>query len=176
MMPSLFDIKLHRTLLGISQKELAGLANVTQGTIAKIEKGKMIPNYNLAKKIFEEIEYLERREEKKAKDIMIRPVTHLSPTNSLKKAAHLMSKKGISNLPVVKNRIVIGRIRDRTILNAGEKNYEKLCEEFMESPPTSVSENTSALVVKEILKHESCVVVVGKQGKLKGIISRSDFL
>jgi len=176
MLPSLHEIKIRRTLLGLSQRELAELSEVTQGTIAKIEKRKMIPNYNLAKRIFREIEFIEKREEQKAKDIMIHPVAHLSPTDSLKKAAHLMAKKGFSNLPVVDNRIVIGHIRDRTILEAGEKNYSKLCEEFMEPPPISVSENTSTTVVKEILKRESWVVVVGKSGKLKGIISRSEFL
>lgn len=44
-------IKLYRTMLGLSQHELAGKVGVTRATINSIENGKTIPSLKLANDI-----------------------------------------------------------------------------------------------------------------------------
>ncbi|WP_373821390.1 helix-turn-helix transcriptional regulator [Veillonella sp.] len=44
-------IKLYRTMLGLSQNELAGKVGVTRATINSIENGKTIPSLKLANDI-----------------------------------------------------------------------------------------------------------------------------
>ena len=44
-------IKLYRTMLGLSQQELAGQVGVTRATINSIENGKTIPSLKLANDI-----------------------------------------------------------------------------------------------------------------------------
>jgi predicted transcriptional regulator len=53
MLYELEEIKKLRRKLGIGQKELAGLANVSQSLIAKIESKKIEPTYNKVRKIFD---------------------------------------------------------------------------------------------------------------------------
>ena len=173
MLPELREIKVRRKKLGITQKKLAEMVGVSQSAIAKIESGKMIPNYNLAKRIFEELEKLECGREKTAREVMSSPVIFVSPGDSVERAAELMLRHSISQLPVVEKEKVVGRISEKIILERGKKGK---CREIMGLPFPSVTEETPVRVVREILKREAMVVVYGKGGRLSGVITRSDIL
>lgn len=56
MLPSLDEIAKRRKLLGLTQKQLAKIAGVSQSFIAKIESGKIDPSYSKAKAIFDTLE------------------------------------------------------------------------------------------------------------------------
>ncbi len=176
MLPELNEIKLRRLKLGLTQQELARLARVSQATIAKIENGKVVPRYDVAKRIFDALEALEHREEKRAKEIMNSPVIFVSPEESLEKAAEKLRKYGISQLPVIENNQVIGRINEKILLEAGRENYSKPVKEFMQEPFLCVHEETPLSIVREILKRDSLVVVKSREGVPIGVITRSDLL
>jgi len=53
MLPELSEIKARRKQLGITQEELAELAEVSQSLIAKIENSSIIPTYDRVKRIFD---------------------------------------------------------------------------------------------------------------------------
>jgi predicted transcriptional regulator len=176
MIPALSEIRLRRRILGISQKTLSGASGINQGTLAKIESGKIVPNYNIGRRLFEEIERLENSTGKTARDAMVHPIASVGPDDTLKRCAEIMSAKGFSNIPVIENGKSVGKIRDKTLLEAGTASYAKPCSEFMEPPLASVPENAPLKAVREILKFENSVIVVGNSGKARGIISRSDLL
>jgi len=172
VLPKLEEIRKRRRKLGLTQKALAKIVGISQSTIAKIETGKMIPNYNLAKKIFEKLEEMEYREEEKAKDVMSSPVIFVKPEDKVEKAKELLVRHKISQMPVIEKGRVVGRVNEKLILM---KNGEK-CKEIMDLPYPIVNEETPVGVVKEILKREEMVVVVGKDGNIKGVITRSDLI
>ena len=172
VLPDLEDIKRKRKKLGLTQKALAELVGVSQSAIAKIERGKMIPNYILAKRIFEKLEELEFAGEKKAKDVMNAPVIYVRPEDSVKKAAELLIKHKISQMPVISGGKVVGRINEKILLT---KKGEK-CGDIMELPYPVVNGETPVSVLREVLAREEMVVVAGKGGKVEGVVTRSDLI
>ena len=69
MLPSLDEIAKKRKMLGLTQKELARMAGVSQSSIAKIESGKIDPSYNKVKAIFDVLERMETKVNHTAKNI-----------------------------------------------------------------------------------------------------------
>ena len=61
MLPKLEEISKRRRVLGLSQKQLARLAGVSQSLIAKVEAGKTEPSYLRTKSIFDTLEKLQGR-------------------------------------------------------------------------------------------------------------------
>ena len=176
MFPQLKEIKIKRRILGISQRELARHVGTSQGTIAKIESGKMVPNYVMGGKIFDALYAIERRGETTVDKLIDRKAITVSPEDMIKKAARKMARQGFSNLPVISDGKVVGRITEKILLEAGKENYENACKNFMGAPLPSVAEKTPVSIVRDLLKREPLVVVVGKGGKLKGVVSRIDIL
>ncbi|MGH9917399.1 MAG: helix-turn-helix domain-containing protein, partial [Nitrososphaerales archaeon] len=74
MFPSLNSIKPRRQAVGITQRRLAELAVTTQSYMNKIERGRAIPNYVLAGRIFQALEKEEHRGEKTVREVMHSPV------------------------------------------------------------------------------------------------------
>jgi len=177
MFPDLEEIKRRRKRLGLSQKELAEIVGISQSAIAKIETGKMVPNYNLARKIFETLEKFEKTGEKKARDVMSSPAVCVKVHEKLEKAAKIIVERGFSYVPVIDdNGRMVGGINERVLLDAGKESYQKPCRDFMLLPFISVSGDVALSTVKAILKREPIVVVVDRCGKVKGVITRSDII
>lgn len=162
--------------MGLTQEDLAREVGVSQSAIAKIERKRMVPNYIMGKRIFETLERLEKGSEKTAKDIMRKKVACVGPEDTIEKAAAIILEKGFSTLPVIRDNKVIGRMSEGKILEAGRENYTQSCVEFMGPPPVTLSEDMPLSVIRGILKRENLVVVVGKGGVVRGILSRSDVI
>jgi len=175
-MPKLSELVAKRRVLGLTQAQLAEQVDISQSAVAKIEKGRMVPNYNMAKRLFEALEHLERGAEKTAGDIMKKKVCWVGPDDPLGRAAEMMTRHGISNLPVLEAGVSVGRITDGVVIAGGRENYDKACRKVMGPSLPAVPESTPAGVVRELLKRESLVVVTGEAGKVRGVVSRSDIL
>jgi len=186
MFPDIKEIKRRRKLLGLTQKELADLAEVSQSLITKLEKGTINPSYTLMVKIFECLQQLESKVDKKAKDIMSSPVIFVTPEELVAKVTKLMKKKAFSQLPVINEQhIVVGSISDQTILSlvssAIEENEDlellsnKKVIEVMGDPFPIILPNTPLQAISSLLQY-SPAVLVNENGKLKGIITRADML
>ena len=176
MLPKLSEIQFKRKMLGLTQKDLANEVGVSQSAIAKIEQKQMIPNYKIGKKIFEKLDCLKKKKEMVASAIMRKKIFQISPDDTLETAVNLVVKRGFSTIPVLLDGKVIGKITETTIVHAGKKNYDIPCKTFMEPPPTTVSETTPISTLREILKEESFILVTGNNGKILGLITRSDVL
>ena len=168
-----------RLQLGLTQIQLAKLANVSQSIITKIERGKIEPSYSIAKKIFTILEEQIGKKQKMilAKDILTKNIVSIKSDDTINKAIHMMNKNAISQMPVLKENVFIGSISEDTFI----KNYDKIkdkelkIENIMEDPFPTMSENTPSLLVKEVLKTYSAVIIT-QNGKPIGIISKADLL
>ena len=169
------EIKKIRKKLGLTQTELANRAGVSQSLIAKIESGRIDPTYTKTKRIFTALSELEKKEEIKAEQLMTSKVISIAPNSSIKEAISQMKRFQISQLPVIDENKLIGLVSESTILDALFKSKGKLVREVMQESPPIVSKTTSVQVVSNLLKHFP-MVMVSEEGRLVGLITKSDLL
>ena len=169
------EVKKIRKKLEMTQTELANRAGVSQSLIAKIESGRIDPTYTKTKKIFAALSELEKKEEIKAEQIMTSRIISISSNTSIKEAIGKMKKYQISQLPVVNNSKLIGLVSESTILDALLKSKAAEVKEIMQEAPPIVSKTTSIQVISNLLKHYP-MVLVSEEGKLIGLITKSDLL
>ena len=169
------EIKKVRKKLGMTQTELASRAGVSQSLIAKIESGRIDPTYTKTKKIFQSLAELEKKEEVKAGQLMTSRIIGIGSTASVKEAIGKMKKHGISQLPVIDNSKLVGLVSESTILDALLNSKGKTVRDVMQEAPPIVSKTTSIQVVSNLLKHY-LIVIVSEEGRLTGLITKSDLL
>lgn len=179
MLPDIAEIKRRRKRLGVTQKEIAALAGVSQSLIAKIEAGKIRPTYVNVKTIIEALDGLEKEEKLAAKDIMNTKLMSVKKTDKVEKAIAIMNKSGYSQLPVLERGHIVGTISERTILDvvANGKDLAEILNKSVESVmneslPT-VQEAELIDTISTLLKTNHAVLVT-KGGKIVGIITKAD--
>ena len=166
-------LKKLRIASGLTQRQLAKLVGVSQAHIAKIENEKVDPRLSTINRI---LEVLTGGEKRKCKEIMTKNVIFADPNDKVLEISRIMMKNAISQLPVIKNGVVIGTVTEESIIRNLSSTIEKRkVEEVMEPPLPMVPENASISVVKSLLEESPAVLVI-ERGKVKGIITRSDLL
>src|SRR3989344_1426456 len=169
------EIREIRKKLGMTQSELANRAGVSQSLIAKIESGRIDPTYTKAIKIFAALSELEKKEEIKAEQLMTSRIIGVEPDDSIKDAISKMKKSQISQLPVIENHKLLGLVSESNILDAMLNSKSTSVRGVMQEAPPIVSKTTSVSVVSSLLKHFP-MVAVSEQGRLIGLITKSDLL
>ena len=137
----------------------------------------------------------------RAQDVMTREVAFVRPDTPLAEVAELMSRRGISGVPVVADGRVMGMISEKDFLfHMGSKEIKNFmglaarrlrdqsCQgmgipggkaaDLMTSPAVTVGEDVSVLEIARIFKEENInrVPVIDSQGRLTGIVARADLL
>ena len=169
------EIKKIRKKLGMTQTELANRAGVSPSLIAKIESGRIDPTYTKIKKIFAALSELEKKEEVKAEQLMASRIISVASGTPIKEAIDKMKKSQISQLPVIDNHKLVGLVSESIILEALLNSKAAQVKEVMQEAPPIVSKTTSIQVVSNLLKHYP-MVLVSEEGKLVGLITKSDLL
>ncbi len=169
------EVKKIRKKLGLTQTELSNRAGVSQSLIAKIESGRIDPTFTKTKKIFAALSDLEKKEEVKAEQLMTAKIISVAPNDSIKEAISKMKRSQISQLPVIDNHQLVGLVSESTILDAMLSSKGANVKEIMQESPPIVSKATSIQVVSSLLRHFP-MVVVSEEGKLVGLITKSDLL
>lgn len=177
MDPELSEVKPLRARLGLTQKQLAQLSGVSQSLIAKIEAGQLDPSYSSGKRILAALRTAKHKAEATAQHVMQRHTVSVGPEEKVHMAIAKMQKKAISQLPVLDTDNVLGLLTESSIIRQlGKINHERtLVRDVMEEAPPIVPPETPLSVVAELLTHYS-LVLVKRQGKMKGIITKSDVL
>ncbi len=168
------DIKRLRKKYDISQKQLAKDSGVSQSMIAKIESGKVEPTYSKVEMLFETLDTYQEKKELKAKDIMFKKVISVKINDKLEMVREIITKKGISQLPVLCKGVICGLITETDLLKgfSGESTYVG---DVMGDAPPVVSINTKLPTLHLILQ-DSPVIVITDKGEIKGIITKVDLL
>lgn len=177
------DIARHRKGLGLTQAQLAKLSGVSQSAVAKIERGQMIPSYDLARRVLDALQRkLEQVEpEKIADSVKTKAVHSVSPDVTLQVAAEVMRHHGFSQLPVLKDGKNIGVLTEgtigRLILEGKDlKDFVTMrVSEVMEAPLPTIDEEAPVSIVAALLQRYPAVLVVDS-GEITGIIAKSDLM
>ncbi len=167
-------IKELRESSGLSQTELARLANISQAHVAKIETEKVNPRLSTVNSILTVLQ--NKKKVTVCGDIMSKSIIPLRPTDSAKKAVSLMHNFDISQIPVMDRGRVIGSINENTIIRHMGKNPAHIkIKEIMDAPFPIVSESDSVSILPELLNFRQGVLVA-KEGKITGIITKFNLL
>jgi predicted transcriptional regulator len=166
-------LKRLRLEAGLTQRQLAELAEVSQAHIAKIEKEKVDPRLSTVNRI---LQVLTEREGKKCGEIMSRHVISIKPADKVSKASRLMMKHAISQLPVLEGGKIVGTITEDSIVrNLSTTLADERIERIMQAPLPSVPEETSVSMIQPLLQDHPAVLII-RRGEIVGIIARSDLL
>lgn len=169
------EVKKIRKKLGMTQTQLANRAGVSQSLIAKIESGIIDPTYTKTKKIFNALSELEKKEDIKAEQLMMGKIISVPSDTSIKEAIAKMRKFQISQIPIIDDYKLVGLVSESTILDALLNSKSTKVKEIMQEAPPIVSKKTSVQVVSNLLRHYP-MVLVSEEGKLIGLITKSDLL
>ena len=175
------DIAKVRRQLGLTQSQLSSISQVSQSLIAKIESGKIDPSYTKTKALSNALENIQRKNSKKAKDIMAKHIISILSDNRVEEAARLMRRHSISQLPVFEDEKSIGSLSERTILRLLEDAKElqnvfgKKVKVVMEDSFPVVSEDTPIELLYSVVDFFQATLV-SKREKVVGIITKADLL
>lgn len=112
----------------------------------------------------------------KAKDLMTSNVVTCNPAMAIEEAARILAEKRISGLPVTDDRgYVLGILSEVDIISRQEQH--KTVGDVMTRAVISVNEETPIeRIAAQIAQHRIKRVPVTRDGKLVGIVTRSDLV
>lgn len=166
-------LKKMRIEAGLTQSQLAKLIGVSQAHIAKIENEKVDPRLSTVNKI---LQVLMEGKGKKCGEVMTKDVIYAKPDDNIQRVSELMMRYGISQLPVIDERRVVGTITEESIIrNLSPTVADERVGKMMELPLPSVPEDTDISVIRPLLEAHPAILVT-RRGEVAGIIARSDLL
>ena len=174
------DIRRLRKMMGLTQKKLAKKAGVSQSLIARIEKNSVDPRLSTVRKILGALSLI--KEGKIAKDVMHSPVITVKSVDTVRQAVELMRKHNISQLPVLKDKFMVGSVKESTIIHRIIRggNIRKMfftpIYNIMENPFITVNPSMGIDEVLSIMSSGHPAVLVINKGTLIGIITKIDVL
>ncbi|MCQ5362099.1 MAG: CBS domain-containing protein [Candidatus Methanomethylicia archaeon] len=179
--PTPQELRILRKRAGLTQKELAKKAGISQSLVARIESGSVDPRVSTLRKILNVLSEEVSEVKLSAGSIMHQPVISVELEESIGKAVELMWKHGISQLPVFQNDKLVGSIREDTILKKlKDENIKELLKRkvsyLKEDPFPVVNVNTSVENVTKLLLSGSPAVLVNDHGRMVGIITKIDLI
>ena len=180
-LPDLKEIKRLRKKLNLNQKDLGVNLNIPQSTISRIENGKLDPPYSKVKKIFEFLDNqkkLKKSQKKIAMDIMSRNIISINSKSSVEDAVKLMTKHGISQLPILENGQNLGSITSKKLQKIIIENRDLVKARVLyvkELPFPEIEKNWNIKDISNLLIKYSAVLVK-EYDKYIGIITDADFL
>ncbi len=171
-LPTPQDLRERRTDLGLTQRELAERAEVSQPLIARIEGGDVDPRLSTLRRIVESLEAAEG-EVIRAESLMHETVVSVSPDDPVSLAVERMQEEGYSQLPVIENGVPVGSISDSDVIHAGEEVGEKPVRAIMSESFPTISPDTVLSEIRSLLEYYKAVMVT-KDGTTVGIITQAD--
>ena len=124
MLADISEIKVLRKKHGLTQKQLADLAGVSQSLIAKTEAGLIDASYTKVRRIFETLYTLGKEKETQAKDVISGKIISVRGKEQLAEAISKMKRYNISQLPVVEKGNIVGLISEGDIIEALHKGND----------------------------------------------------
>lgn len=183
VIPEIGEIRLLRRELGLTQKQLAAMAGVSQSLIAKIERDLVQPSYANVRRI---LEVLEREKTRRHPPVTVgkvcsRNIQWAEATQTVRDVANLMRKHGFSQLPVRRKGVLVGSVSDKLLSEAlatadrPEAVAERRVEEVMGEPFPQIPETTPLQVASTLLQFAPAVIIV-RESEPVGVLTKSDLL
>ncbi len=185
VLPEVDKIRAKRRMLGLTQGELAGLVDVSRTSMSKLENGLADLGYGKVKRIFDELERLEReRGEALGLEGVFLWMVHSVPIEYVAEELPLdgvlarMVEMDYSQFPVWKNYVAVGsvteKIVNRTIYERGFEEAMSMRVSEVMGPPFPVLDIRTPLRLAIPLLQECQGVLTSQGGKVTGIVTNID--
>jgi predicted transcriptional regulator len=173
-MPTVDEISKLRKDVGLTQADLAIEAGVSQSYIARLERGTLDPKFSVMTKI---VETLIHHESRICAEIMTPDPVTVDARDLASEAVGLMQKHNYSQVPVLRGTQLIGIVTERDIIRNLQHNMNELSVQAVMSPEgvPIVDENTPVDIITPLFQNYQAILVQ-TQGRMRGIITRSDLL
>jgi len=180
MLPKIEHIKQARKKLGLTQRELAMLSDISTSMINQIESGRCKPGYDTARRIFEVLNSHEGKAALKVGDICSRRVISSQSNETVQHAIQKMRANSISQIPIFLGSKVVGILSEdilaRNLLEHEKRDIHNLSiVKVMDPPPPIVDISTPAKAIIPLVRFTKCVLV-SEKGEVMGIVTLSDTL
>lgn len=168
------DIQKLRQRRGFTQAELASKVGVSQSYIARLERGSLDPKLSLVKKI---VDTLTSDSGRICSEIMSTEPVTIDARAVVSTAVSLMQENNYSQLPVMRGTQIVGIITEWDIIQNLQHDLREISVQAIMSPSSvlMVDGNTSIEVIIPLFENYQAVLVQN-QGRIQGIITRSDLL
>ena len=172
-------VRHQRLLLDWSQAELATAAGTSQSLVAKLERGRLNPSYEVVRRLLEALDRAAAGEEPNARDLMHKEPVWAEPGEPLATALARMKREGYSQLPVVDRGQPVGSVSESEILRRIEAGADL---EALKRQPVRLAMGASFPTVEpgarkrtlvELLRDNEAVLVV-REGRMVGVVTKSD--
>lgn len=180
--PTGAEIKQSRKKAGMTQRQLAAKVGVSQGLIAKIERGAVDPRTSTLRRVINALEH-SSPPELYAKNIMTPDVICVRHDDTVARAIELMTAYDISQLPVMKGTEPVGCIEEDHLvgllssqLDSPKRFYRKNVMDVISGYFPVVRSDAPLAEISELLAGGHKGVLVKEGGKVLGIITKIDIL
>ncbi|MEM2739539.1 MAG: CBS domain-containing protein [Candidatus Bathyarchaeia archaeon] len=170
-----------RKRAGLTQKELAERAGVSQSLISRIERGSVDPKLSTLQAVLNVLSGY-TNVKNRACDIMNPNVISVRYDETVRDAVDLMRAYDISQLPGERDGRMVGSIHEASLIRmlVFERNprefFEQKVFKVMEKPFLTVSPDTLLEEVMLILSRGEPAVIVEEDGRMVGIITKIDVI
>jgi predicted transcriptional regulator len=176
------ELRKRRKSAGLTQKELARRAGVSQSLIARIENKTVDPRLSTVRKIIAVITAVQKQI-KTALDLMHSPVITLEAWDTVQKAVEMMKTHAISQVPVLSGDNVVGFVQESTLINEllqrrdVDSFFSSSVYTIMDKTIVTVKSDTTVDVITRLLSTGNpAVLVMDEKRKIIGIITKIDVL
>lgn len=171
-LPTPHAIRTRRTELGLTQREVANRAGVSQAHIARIERGDVDPRRSTLQRI---VDLLEAAADDVvcAEDVKHEEVVSVGPDAPVRKAVTTMEANDFFQLPVIDDGVPVGAISVKELLRVDEDVRDHPVREVMgESFPTKSRTATLEELNTDLQHHKG--VLITDHGTPVGIVTEAD--
>lgn len=163
-----------RREIGITQTELAIEVGVSQSYIARIERGTLDPKLSIVNRI---VAVLTSRRKRICADIMTKDPVTIDARDPASVAVELMQNHNFSQIPVLRGTQMIGMVTEKDIIRNLDHDMKELSVQTVMSPEgIPIIDETTLVDVITPLFQTYQAILVHNQGRIRGIITRSDLL
>jgi len=161
----------------MTQAELAIEVGVSQSYIARLERKSLDPKLSVVNKIVEVLTSHQSKTGKLCSDIMTSEPLTIDARDVVSTAVSLMQENNYSQLPVLRGTQMVGIITEWDIIQNLQHDLHEISVQAIMSPSgvLMVDETTSVDVIIPLFGNYQAVLVQ-IQGRIQGIITRSDLL
>ncbi|MBW3582938.1 MAG: CBS domain-containing protein [Euryarchaeota archaeon] len=180
-LPTGNEIREKRLELGLTQKEVARRAAISQPLVARIEKGGVDPRMSTLTRVVEVLNEAATEKLPHARDLISGRIAWVTPGDTVRRAIQMMRENGFSQLPVMERGKPVGILSESRLIERvrqmddPRKLGKQKVSEVMSGPPPTVSLDAHFSTLDNLLVDSPAVLVVD-QGRPAGIITGSDIL
>ena len=159
---------------GISQSDLATKVGVSQAYITRLERGSLDPKLSIVNKI---VGVLTSHRRKICAEIMTQNPVTIDARDPASQAVKVMRRHKFSQIPVLRGTQMIGIITERDIIRNLQHNMNELSVQAVMSPEgVPIIEEATPIDIITPLLDAYQAILIHNQGRIRGIITRSDLL